>query len=377
MKQEMKRFLWGVLGIVILFFTIQNFQAVKTGLGMIVDLVLPLIYGCVVAFILNLVVVPLERVLTFGPFRNKTFRRVVSVLLSVILIVAVISGVIAGLVPQVKESGALLMEKLPHALDQTVDFLVNRLHLPVEWFSGLMNLDISQMVETLFQNGIIQQLLASGGNIVGDAVTVVLDVLIGLCFSFYILMQKEKLGEGIRRIAKAYLKPETNQKLLHVFSNMSEIYRSFISGQCLDALILGTMVSVVLAIFGIHYPLLIGIVVALTTLVPVVGSFLGGAVAFILLLMVSPREALIFLVVLLILQQVDNRLIYPHIVGNAVGLPAIWIFVAIIVGGNLGGIFGMLLAIPLFALIYTLLGQDLRKREQIVQEEEEKGEENL
>ncbi len=377
MKQEIKRFLWGVLGIVMLFFTIQNFEAVKTGLGMIVDLVLPLIYGCVVAFILNLVVVPLERVLTFGPFRKKTFRRVVSVLLSVILILAVLSGVIAGLVPQVKESGALLVEKLPNALDQTVNFLVNRLHLPAEWFRGLMNLDISQMVETLFQNGMIQQLLASGGNIVGDAVTVVVDALIGLCFSFYILMQKEKLGEGIRRLSKAYLRPETNQRMLYVFSNMSEIYRSFISGQCLDALILGTMIAVVLAIFGIHYPLLIGIVVAITTLVPVVGSFLGGAVAFVLLLMVSPREALIFLVVLLILQQVDNRLIYPHVVGNAVGLPAIWIFAAIIVGGNLGGIFGMLLAIPLFALIYTLLGQDLRKREQIVQEEGEKGEENL
>lgn len=377
MKKESKRFLWSILGIVILFFTIQNFEAVKTGLGMIVELVLPLIYGCVVAFILNLVVVPLERVLTFGPFRKKTFRRVVSVLLSVILILAVISGVIAGLVPQVQESGALLMEKLPDALDQTVDFLVGRLHLPAEWFHGLTNIDISQMVETLFQNGVIQQLLASGGNIVGDAVSIVVDVLIGLFFSFYILMQKEKLGEGVRRLAKAYLQPETNRRMLHVFSNMSEIYRSFISGQCLDALILGTMVSVALAIFGIHYPLLIGIVVALTALVPVVGSFLGGAVAFVLLLMVSPREALIFLVVLLILQQVDNRLIYPHIVGNAVGLPAIWIFVAIIVGGNLGGIFGMLLAIPLFALIYTLLGQDLRKREQIVQEEAEKEGKNL
>ena len=377
MKQESKRFLWGILGIVILFFTIQNFEAVKTGLGMIAELVLPLIYGCVIAFILNLVVVPLERVLTFGPFRKKVFRRIVSVLLSVIFILAVISGVIAGLVPQVQESGALLMEKLPGVLTQVTDFAVNRLHLPAEWFTGLTSIDFSQMLETLFQNGIIQQLLASGGNIVGDALSVVVDALIGLCFSFYLLMQKESLGESLSRLAKAYLKPETNNRLLHVFRNMSEIYRSFISGQCLDALILGTMVAVVLAIFGIHYPLLIGIVVALTALVPVVGSFLGGAVAFVLLLMVSPREALIFLVVLLVLQQVDNRLIYPHVVGNAVGLPAIWIFVAIIVGGNLGGIFGMLLAIPLFALIYTLLGQDLRKREQIVQEQMQNIDENV
>lgn len=377
MKQESKRFLWGILGIVILFFTIQNFEAVKTGLGMIVELVLPLIYGCVIAFILNLVVVPLERVLTFGPFRKKVFRRIVSVLLSVVLILAVISGVIAGLIPQVQESGTLLMEKLPGVLTQVTDFCVNRLHLPAEWFTGLTSIDFSQMLETLFQNGIIQQLLASGGNIVGDALSVVVDALIGLCFSFYLLMQKESLGESLSRLAKAYLKPETNNRLLHVFRNMSEIYRSFISGQCLDALILGTMVAVVLAIFGIHYPLLIGIVVALTALVPVVGSFLGGAVAFILLLMVSPREALVFLVVLLILQQVDNRLIYPHVVGNAVGLPAIWIFVAIIVGGNLGGIFGMLLAIPLFALIYTLLGQDLRKREQIVQEQMQNIDENV
>ncbi len=370
MKKESKRFLWSVLGIVILFFTIQNFEAVKTGLGMIVDLVLPLIYGGAMAFILNLIVSPLERVLTFGPFKKKGFRRVISIILSLVLLVGVISGLIAGLVPQIRESAQLLMEKLPNVLAQLADFSVNRLHLPADWFEGIRDIDLSGVLQTLFQNGIIQQVLASGGNIVGDAVSVVVDILVGLFFSFYILMQKEQLGASIRRLAKAYLKPETNRRLLYVMKNISEIYRSFVSGQCLDALILGAMVTLVLVIFGIHYSMLIGIVIAVTALVPVVGSFLGGLVATLLLLMTAPREALVFLISFVILQQVDNRLIYPHVVGNAVGLPAIWIFAAIIVGGNLGGIFGMLLAIPLFALIYTLLGQDLVKREQLAQEEE-------
>ena len=144
---------------------------------------------------------------------------------------------------------------------------------------------------------------------------------------------------------------------------MDEIYSSFISGQCVDAAILGTMVTVVLAILGIDYALLIGILVAVTALVPVVGAFLGGFIGVFLLLMISVKDALIFLIVFLVLQQVDNRLIYPHVVGNAVGLPAIWIFTAIIIGGNFGGIFGMIFAIPLFALVYSLLSEDLKKRE--------------
>ena len=371
MKKESKRFLWGILAVVILFFSIQNHDAVKNGLAMLIDLVTPLIYGCVIAFILNLIVRFLERYLTFGPFKNKVFRRIVTIILSFLVLCAVVSGLVAGLLPELRSSIDLLGDALPDMLNKVAVFGVETLGLPAEWFTMLQVPDVGNIVETLFRNGIIQQVVQSGGSIVGGAVTTVTDVLLGLCFALYLLMQKEVLVAGAKRLIRAYLSPKAGDQLIYIASSMNEIYSSFITGQCLDALILGTMITVTLLIFGIDYAMLIGIVVAFTALVPVVGAFLGGVVGVFLLLMISFKDALIFLVALLVLQQVDNRLVYPHIVGNAVGLPAIWIFAAIIIGGNLGGIFGMILAIPLFALAYSLVGEDLLRREKARKQETE------
>lgn len=377
MKKESKRFLWGILAVVIVFFSIQNYDAVKGGLAMVVDLVMPLLYGCGIAFILNLLVRLLERHLTFGPFKNRVFRRVVTIILSFLVLCAVVAGLVAGLLPELRSSIDLLGDALPGMLQNSIDFCVNTLHLPAEWFSMVSVPDVGTLVQTLFQNGILQQVVQSGGSIVGGAVTTVTDVLLGLCFAIYLLMQKEVLIKGAKRLVRAYMSPKAGNQLIYIASSMNEIYSSFITGQCLDALILGTMITVTLLIFGIDYALLIGILVAFTALVPVVGSFLGGLIGAFLLLMISFKSALIFVIALLILQQVDNRLIYPHVVGNAVGLPAIWIFAAIIVGGNLGGIFGMIFAIPLFALAYTLIGEDLFKREKAMEKIEEAPEEEI
>lgn len=363
MGKDIRRFLWGLLGIVLLFFSIQNMEAVETGIRTVLGLIMPLIYGCIIAFILNLIVRRLERFLQFGPFRNHTFRRVVSIFLSLLILVGALAGIIAGVVPEIRDSASLLMEKLPGFLRDITDFCVETLGLPEKWFTKALDLDIAGFFGTLFQNDTVMNVLKSGGSFVGGALSGLFDLLVGLCFSFYILMQKEKLSRDLGRLAKAYLKPKSYDRLLRVVQSMNEIYGSFISGQCLDAIILGAMITVALAIFRIDYSILIGIVVAVTALVPVVGAFIGGAIGVFLLLMVSPKDAILFLVLFLVLQQVDNRLIYPHVVGSAVGLPAIWIFAAIVVGGNFGGIFGMILAIPLFALFYTLLAQDLRKRE--------------
>lgn len=363
MKKESKRFLWSVLAILIVFFSIQNIDAVKSGLAKLIDLVMPLIYGCAIAFILNLIIRFLEKYLTFGPFKNRVFRRVVTIILALVLLLAVVTGMVAGLLPEITSSGQMLVDRLPGMLEKVRDFGVETLSLPEEWFAFLQAPDIAGILETLFNNGIIQQLVQSGGSFVGGAVTTVSDILLGLCFAIYLLMQKEVLIAGGKRLIRAYMKPESGQRLIYVASSMNEIYSSFITGQCLDAVILGTMVTVTLAIFGIDYALLIGILIAFTALVPVVGAFLGGAIGVFLLLMISFKDAVIFLIAFLVLQVIDNRLIYPHVVGNAVGLPAIWIFAAIIVGGNLGGIFGMLLAIPMFALAYSLIGEDVQKRE--------------
>lgn len=371
MEKELKRFLWGILAVLIVFFGIQNMDAVKTGLAKILDLVTPLLYGCGIAFILNLVIRFLEKYLTFGPFKNKTFRRVVTIILSIVILSAVVSGLVAGLVPEIRSSGKMLIDRLPDMLAKVRTFGVETLQLPAEWFAFMEEPDVAGILEKLFQSGVIQQVVQSGGSFVGGTVTAVSDILLGLCFAIYLLFQKEVLIAGCKRLIHAYMKPASGDRLIYIASSMNEIYSSFISGQCLDAMILGAMVTVTLLIFGVDYALLIGILVAVTALVPVVGAFLGGAIGVFLLLMISFKDALIFLIAFLVLQTIDNRLVYPHVVGNAVGLPAIWIFAAIIVGGNLGGILGMILAIPMFALAYSLIGEDLSRREMLQNPETE------
>lgn len=365
MGKELKRFLWGLLSIVLLFLSIQNFGAVQLGFGMLLDWVLPLIYGCVIAFVVNLIVRWLETIPLLCRLKNAVLRRIISVTLSFLILFGAIAALVAGLIPEIRESVSMLVEQLPGYIQHAIDYCVLRLGLPESWFSDLRNVDIGALAGQMFQSGILQQVLQSGGSVVGGAVSGLLDFLLGLCFSIYLLMQKENLVSGVKRLAKAYLSPQHSSRLLHIGAAMNEIYSSFISGQCLDALILGAMVTVALLIFRIDYALLIGIVIAVTALVPVVGAFLGGAVGVFLLLMISVKEAVVFLVIFLVLQQIDNRLVYPHVVGNAVGLPAVWIFAAIVVGGNFGGIFGMILAIPLFALVYTLVSEDLHKREEL------------
>lgn len=363
MEKELKRFLWGILAVLIIFLGIQNMDAVKTGLAKILNLVTPLLYGCGIAFILNLIIRFMEKYLTFGPFRNKTFRRVVTIILSLVVLTAAITGLVAGLIPEIRSSGKLLIDRMPGMLNSVRTFAVETLQLPEEWFTFMEAPDIAGILEKLFQSGVIQQVVQSGGSLVGGTVTAVSDILLGLCFAIYILFQKEVLVAGFKRLIHAYMKPAAGDRLIYIASSMNEIYSSFITGQCLDAIILGAMVTVTLLIFGVDYALLIGILVAVTALVPVVGAFLGGAIGVFLLLMISFKDALIFLIAFLVLQTIDNRLVYPHVVGNAVGLPAIWIFAAIIIGGNLGGILGMILAIPLFALAYSLIGEDLLRRE--------------
>jgi predicted PurR-regulated permease PerM len=269
------------------------------------------------------------------------------------------------LVPELRSSIKLLVDQMPGMLNSVRTFAVETLQLPETWFTFMEAPDIAGILEKLLQSGVIQQVVQSGGSLVGGTVTVVSDVLLGLCFAIYLLFQKEVLVAGCKRLVRAYMKPDAGDRLIYIASSMNEIYSSFISGQCLDAMILGAMVTVTLLIFGVDYALLIGILVAVTALVPVVGAFLGGAIGVFLLLMISFKDAVIFLVAFLVLQTIDNRLVYPHVVGNAVGLPAIWIFAAIIIGGNLGGIFGMIMAIPLFALAYSLIGEDLARREQL------------
>jgi len=348
--------MWTAIGVVVIaaLMFLQNYELVFTGIGKIIALVASLLYGVVIAFVVNLLMRNLEKVIRFGPFRHKKARRIVCMILSFLILFGAIAAIIACVWPQLKDSIKLLIEKMPGALDFAIEFCTTKLNMPAEWFENIDDLAGEDLMSKLLQTDLFNTILSSGGKIIGIAFDGVMNFLIGLCFSLYLLISKESVIRSIKSLCRTYMKKERAERLIKLGTRMNAIYTNFISGQVIDAIILGTMVAITLAIFRIPYAILIGVVVAVTAIIPIAGAFIGGGIGAFLLLMISPKQAIIFLIIFIVLQQIDNHLIYPHVVGRSVGLPPIWIFIAVIVGGNIAGVVGMVLMIPIVALIYAL-----------------------
>jgi len=233
----------------------------------------------------------------------------------------------------------------------------------VKWASTI-EIDPQKIIDS-----IVSVLRSGADNLVSSTITVTMGLVsmamnfaIGFVFSCYVLLQKEKLGRQVLKAAYAILPVKTVEYLGHVCTLASKVFSSFITGQCIEAVILGSMFFVSMTIGRFPYAMLIGVLISFTALIPVFGGIIGCWVGFFLILMVSPLKALAFLVLFLILQQIEGNLIYPHVVGNSVGLPAIWVLVAVTLGGNLMGIVGMLIFIPLVSVIYTLFKEWVSER---------------
>jgi len=372
MKPKIKWLMWIAIGVVVIaaLMFLQNYDLVLNGIGKIFGLVGSLLYGCVIAFIVNLLMRNLEKLIKFGPFKNKKLRRITCMILSFLIIIGAIAIIIALVWPELKNGINLLFEKLPSTIDWIINFATTKLHIPKSFFGNFESFEVSDILSVFMQSDFGQNILTTGTVVVGTAFGFIVNFVVGICFSFYLLISKESVIRSLKGLCRSYMRPKAAKRLIELSSRMNSIYTKFISGQIIDAIILGTMVSVVLLIFRIPYPVLIGIVVAVTAIIPIVGAFIGGGVGAFLLLMESPKQALIFLIIFIVLQQIDNHLIYPHVVGKSVGLPPIWIFIAVIVGGNLAGILGMVMMIPIVALIYALHHENVALKYEHEQEAE-------
>lgn len=364
MERNQKEFLKGLFFIAAFVCLVWRFQTVIAVLKTCFSIISPLIYGCVIAFILNLIVIRLEKHMTRGIWQKKPIRRSFSIVLSLVLFLGVLSAMLAGLIPEIVKSAGVLQERLPDIIQDTAAFIENTFHMSGSLLKELEEFEVSgDMLYKLMENETFLSLIKTSGSVINAVAGVFTRFLIGFFFAFYILMQKEELTIKVKRLVCVYLPEKAGKNTIIFFSKAYKVYSDFITGQCVDAVILGVMVMISLFLFQIPYPVMLGVIVAATALVPVVGAFVGGGVGMFLIAIESPVQALLFLIIFLVLQQIDNKIIYPHIVGSAVGLPSIWIFAAIIVGGNISGIAGMFLGIPMAALLYTFWGEDLRRRE--------------
>lgn len=358
----------------LLVVALWKFDVVLDVLKTIGQIIFPFILGGAIVFVINVPMSFLEKKIFENVKKeNKTARKLarpVSLLLTIVLVVGVIALVMIGVIPQLTKTMGSLMINITDFIPQIKIWIRDFFHDNRE----IMNLvdQVQFNPDQAIRWGI--SLLGNGaGNMMNTTVSAMGSVVSGLAtffiaFSFacYVLFQKEKLHVQIRKVLFAFLPKQKADAFLKVCSLTYRTFANFLTGQCLEAVILGCMFVVTLSILRMPYALLIGVLIAFTALIPIFGAFIGCAVGSFLIFMVSPKQAIIFIIVFLVLQQIEGNLIYPHVVGESVGLPSIWVLAAVTIGGNLMGIVGMLVFIPLLSVVYTIFRkvvyQRLKKR---------------
>lgn len=362
-KLSMKKIRELIVFTALIVVALWKFDVVLGVIRAIWGIIFPFVLGGAIAFVINVPMSFLEKKL-FGKAKEKgskvagKLERPVSLLLTIVLVVGVIVLVMFGLIPQLTETIGSLMNSIADFIPQMQSWVREFTHNNRE----IMDL-VNQM--EFNPNKAIQwgmSILGNGaGNFMNTTMTAVGSIVSGvttffIAFSFacYILFQKEKLHVQVRKVFFAFIPKRKAEVILEVCSLTYRTFANFLAGQCLEAVILGSMFVITLSILKMPYALLIGIIIAFTALIPIFGAFIGCALGCLLIFMVSPKQAILFILVFLILQQIEGNLIYPHVVGSSVGLPSIWVLAAVTVGGNLLGIVGMLIFIPLVSVLYTL-----------------------
>lgn len=376
-KKTLQRIFIGVASCILLYWLLHETERVKNVFTTLETLFAPFIIGAALAFILNVPMRSIERLLKKIP--NPGARRILSIVLTLVALLLVLAFVFYMLIPQVGATVEALVAQLPVFFKQVQDrFNEYLLEHPdiMEWVTA--NTDL----EKLDWNTILQKAGAILGNsltaiangavsAIGSVTGAIVNLVIAIVFSFYCLSRKEILARQGRRVIYSILPEKFCDKLIRILRLTNSTFSSFISGQCVEACILGSMFAVTMAIFRMPYVPLVSVLIAVTALVPVVGAFVGCVLGAFFILVDNPLQAVWFVVIFQVLQQIENNMIYPRVVGTSIGLPGMWVLMAVTIGGNLMGVGGMLLMIPLASVAYTLAREftDRRLRERNIPDE--------
>ncbi|MEE0867318.1 MAG: AI-2E family transporter [Clostridia bacterium] len=362
-KTETKTIVKIATAVFVVFLAINYWPNISGIIRKILSAAMPLLIGCVIAYPLNILMSFYERHF-FVKSKKRFFtkaRTPLCLLLAVLTLITIIALVIALIVPQLVNCSRLLINEVPGAVEN----LFNRIKE-----TKILSTDIMDKLASVNWQSKIQEItgkLFSGiSNLASIVITTVTSLVSGIAtafvaiiFGIYLLLGKYRLMSQCKRIMRCFISEEKCAKIKHVLEVVDNSFRHFIVGQCAEAVILGILCAIGMLILRLPYAPMIGAVVAFTALIPIVGAFIGGIVGVLLIAMESPMQALIFLIFLIVLQQVEGNLIYPRVVGSSIGLPGIWVLAAVTVGGGVFGIFGMLLAVPLAASCYSLLREHI------------------
>ena len=366
-KKNMKNIMLLIVFDVLFYVGVQRIESVAAGFSFVVSIVFPFLLGAAMAFILNVPMSFMEkRLFSKTKGKAKKLKRPICLVLAILFVVAILWIVLLVVIPEVASTVASLSVNIEAALIKlqrwAMDIFEDNKQIEV-WIASLQ-FDWDGIIHTAF--GFLKN---GAGNVLNSTMTVaktvinsVMNFCVAFVFACYILLQKEKLAVQIRKILYAFFSKKVVTKVLDIASLSYKTFANFVTGQCCEAVILGTMFFISMSILRFPYALLVGVLIAFTALIPIFGAFIGCFLGTFLILVADPMKAIAFVILFLVLQQVEGNLIYPHVVGGSVGLPSIWVLVAVTVGGSLMGIVGMLVFIPICSVLYALFREMVYKR---------------
>lgn len=382
-KQNIKKILLIITYTILLCFALINFKFVLNVIGYILNLLKPFIFGFCIAFILNIPLSKIENIILKLKNNKKNKKkkdiqvvnkpnkkvRAFSIMISLIIFIGIIFFTLFLVIPEFINTISILKENVPNAFDQAKEWTMNLMdsnprilekinEIKPDW--NKVDASVTEFVKKAATG-----LIGFSIEFVVGVFSGLINFFMGIIFAVYMLSQKEKLLSQFKRICAAYISKEKCEKVFKIGSITNDTFKKFFGGQFIEAILLGVMCFVGMTIFKMPYALTISVLIGVTALIPVFGAFFGTGIGAILILAVDPVKAFWFVIYILVIQQIDGNLIYPKVVGDSVGLPAIWVMLAVLVGGNSLGIIGMLIGVPIASVIYKLIKEKVNKGEKV------------
>ena len=347
------------------YWALNNFQIILDIFNSILAVIMPFLLGIMIAFILNVLMIRIEKILSRFILDKKytSFKRVISIIVSLLIVIGVIGIIITLIIPELTNAIKVIVKSFPETFEQLQVWINqngNSFPQLETWINSVDLNSIASELSGLFKIG-LTGMLGSTVDVISMFFTSILNLVVGIVFALYILMSKETLKRQSHKLIDDYIPKRISVKLLEVGTLARTTFSNFVIGQTVEAFILGTLCAVGMAVLNLPYAPMVGSLVGITAFVPIVGAFIGGGIGAFMILTVDPMQALIFIIFLVVLQQLEGDLIYPRVVGSSVGLPSIWVLFAVTVGGGLWGITGMLFSVPVLSVVYALIKGHVNK----------------
>lgn len=360
--------------IAVFILAVINWSYLVQTVTMIWSVIFPLILGGMIAFVLNLLMTWIEKYL-YPNAKNKYLkasRRPVAIILAILVVCLVIAATVVIVLPQLASAIMTLIEVVPETIENLTNWFNNQDALVplVNDLANKANIDWNSIFTNVASgiNNVASSLATTSVSVLTTSVGAVTNIFLGILFAIYILFSKEKLAKQVDRLLTVYVRDDIHQLIENVARVANETFSKFISGMVIEAIILGALVTAGLFILQVPYAAMLGVLQGVMALIPIIGAFLSGAVGVVILLALNPTYAVVYLIFVFFVQQLEGDLIYPRVVGDSIGLPSMWVLFAVTVGGGLMGIPGMLIGVPFLASIYKIIKIDVAYRERMIQQ---------